>query len=65
MSKTLHRKTHGVERDMMILIRETLAELVGWWFEIFTYIHKYLSNVKNLGWLGYIGDYTTELYRAL
>ena len=25
----------------------------------------YLSNEKNLGWLGYIGDYTTQLYRAL
>ena len=22
-----------------------------------------LSNEKNLGWLGYIGDYTTQLYR--
>ena len=24
-----------------------------------------LSNEKNLGWLGNIGDYTTQLYRAL
>ena len=24
-----------------------------------------LSNEKNLSWLGYIGDYTTQLYRAL
>ena len=24
-----------------------------------------VSNEKNLGWLGYIGDYTTHLYRAL
>ena len=24
-----------------------------------------LSNEINLGWLGYIGDYTTQLYRAL
>ena len=24
---------------------------------------KYLSNEKNSGWLGYIGDYTTQLYR--
>ena len=23
----------------------------------------HLSNEKNLGWLGYIGDYTTQLYR--
>ena len=23
----------------------------------------HLSNDKNLGWLGYIGDYTTQLYR--
>ena len=23
----------------------------------------YLSNEKNLGWLGYVGDYTTQLYR--
>ena len=22
----------------------------------------HLSNEKNLGWLGYIGDYTTQLY---
>ena len=22
-----------------------------------------MSNEKNLGWLGYIGDYTTQLYR--
>ena len=25
----------------------------------------HLSNEKHLGWLGYIGDYTTQLYRAL
>ena len=25
----------------------------------------HLSNEKNLGWLGYIGDYTIQLYRAL
>ena len=24
---------------------------------------KYQSNEKNLVWLGYIGDYTTQLYR--
>ena len=24
---------------------------------------KHVSNEKNLGWLGYIGDYTTQLYR--
>ena len=24
-----------------------------------------VSNEKNLGWLGYIGDHTTQLYRAL
>ena len=24
---------------------------------------RQLSNEKNLGWLGYIGDYTTQLYR--
>ena len=24
-----------------------------------------VSNEKNLGWLGYIEDYTTQLYRAL
>ena len=23
----------------------------------------YLSNEKNLRWLGYIGDYTTQIYR--
>ena len=23
----------------------------------------HVSNEKNLGWLGYIGDYTTQLYR--
>ena len=23
----------------------------------------HLSNEKNIGWLGYIGDYTTQLYR--
>ena len=23
---------------------------------------KYLSNEKNPGWLGYIGDYTTQVY---
>ena len=23
----------------------------------------HLSNEKNPGWLGYIGDYTTQLYR--
>ena len=31
----------------------------------FMVIQQYLSNEKNLGWLGYIGDYTTQLYRAL
>ena len=25
--------------------------------------NQQLSNEKNLGWLGYIGDYTTQLYR--
>ena len=24
---------------------------------------NHLSNEKNPGWLGYIGDYTTQLYR--
>ena len=24
---------------------------------------NHVSNEKNLGWLGYIGDYTTQLYR--
>ena len=27
------------------------------------YTYKYLSNEKNPGWLGYKGDYTTQLYR--
>jgi len=27
------------------------------------YINQYMSNEKSLGWLGYIGDYTTQLYR--
>ena len=26
-------------------------------------IDFHMSNEKNLGWLGYIGDYTTQLYR--
>ena len=25
--------------------------------------YQQLSNENNLGWLGYIGDYTTQLYR--
>ena len=25
--------------------------------------HLQMSNEKNPGWLGYIGDYTTQLYR--
>ena len=25
---------------------------------------NHMSNEKNLGWLGHIGDYTTQLYRA-
>ena len=28
-------------------------------------VKNHLSNEKNLGWLGYIGDHTTQLYRAL
>ena len=31
-------------------------------FGIWT-LKTYLSNEKNIGWLGYIGDYTTQLYR--
>ena len=30
-----------------------------WWFPTISY----MSNEKNLGWLGYIGDYTTQFYR--
>ena len=26
------------------------------------FLDNKLSNEKNLGWLGYIGDYTTQLY---
>ena len=26
-------------------------------------LNSHLSNEKNLGWLGYIRDYTTQLYR--
>ncbi len=26
-------------------------------------LYFYLSSVQNPGWLGYIGDYTTQLYR--
>ncbi len=29
------------------------------------FYHFQMSNDKNLGWLGYIGDYTTQLYRAI
>ena len=28
-----------------------------------TLLESHMSNEKNLGWLGYIGDYTTQLYR--
>ena len=24
---------------------------------------RYMSNEKNAGWLGYVGDYTTQVYR--
>ena len=24
---------------------------------------EYMGNEKNRGWLGYVGDYTTQLYR--
>ena len=27
------------------------------------YSEGYLSHEKNLGWLGYIGDYTTQLHK--
>ena len=32
-------------------------------FHLFRWNFTQVSNEKNLGWLGYIGDYTTQLYR--
>ena len=37
--------------------------VLGGGFKDFFHVHPYLSNEKNPGWLGYIGDYTTQLYR--
>ena len=28
-----------------------------------SFLGIHVSNEKNLGWLGYIGDYTAQLYR--
>ena len=39
----------------VIMTRSDLGEMCN--------MRPYLSNEKNLGWLGYIGDYTTQLYR--
>ena len=40
-----------------VLCNKSLRWLV---FRMVVYL---LGNEKNLGWLGYIGDYTTQLYR--
>ena len=37
--------------------------LASWQSQIKELEWGHVSNEKNLGWLGYIGDYTTQLYR--
>ncbi len=51
--------TNGCFQNMHIF----LAQLVTTHHNLKTLCECHMSNEKNPGWLGYIGDYTTQLYR--
>ena len=51
------------DAQRLVVIACNLSDLM--WEMNVTTVGYHVSNEKNLGWLGYIGDYTTQLYRAL
>ena len=50
---------------MKLRMHNPISIIISYIMDDSTVVHMfvYLSHEKNRGWLGYIGDYTTQLYR--